>query len=247
MALKNCFKDLTTYVIPTGFYDKILISATATAVEVSAVDKDKEAILKGSFSLPAPELIGEFGLSNLGLLGTICSDPEFAFNESAMTVLYETRNAEREPAEISYENRSKSHINYRFMSKNLIPDQPRYLEPKWDVVIRPTKHNIQQFAWAANGLAAYEQYFIPRIVDGDLRFFIGEDDAKTQRGGVVFASDRKETFDSPHRWKIQIVQSILKVADTCECEMAFSVKGAIQITLNTGVGNYRYILPAKVR
>ena len=31
------------------------------------------------------------------------------------------------------------------------------------------------------------------------------------------------------------------------CEMAFSSKGVIQITLNTGLGSYRYIFPAKVR
>jgi hypothetical protein len=164
-----------------------------------------------------------------------------------MTVSYETKNAEKMPTELAYQNKSKSHINYRFMSKHLLPDQPKFLEPKWDVVITPTKSSVQQFAWAANGLSAYEQYFIPRIVDGDLKFFIGEDSAATQRGGVVFADERTETFDSQHKWKIHQILSVLKAADTCDCEMAFSTKGAIQITLGTGLGSYRYIFPAKVR
>jgi hypothetical protein len=133
------------------------------------------------------------------------------------------------------------------MPKNLLPDQPRFNEPKWDVTINPSKANVQQLAWAANGLSAYEQYFIPKIVDGDLRFFIGEDDAATQRGGVVFATELTETFESSHKWKIQQVLAVLKAADTADCEMAFSLKGAIQITLNTGLGTYRYIFPAKVR
>lgn len=247
MAIKDCFKDLTTYVVPTGFFDKIRINATQKEILVEAMEKEKEVILKGKFTAPVSDLIGEFGLSNLSLLGTICSDPEFNSKESSMTVVYQTKDAERVPTEISYENKSKSHINYRFMSKQLVPDQPKYIEPKWDVVINPTKASVQQFAWAANGLASYEQYFIPKIVDGDLKFFIGEEDASTQRGGVVFATERKESFESQHKWKIQQVLGILKVADTCDCEMAFSTKGAIQITLNTGIGNYRYILPAKVR
>lgn len=247
MALKDYFKDLTTYVTSTGFFDKIKVTATNKEITIEAMEKEKEVILKGKFSKPLAELEGEFGLSNLSLLGNICSDSEFNSKESTMQVVYETKNAERVPTELAYKNKSKSHINYRFMGKQLVPDQPKYLEPKWDVVVVPTKANVQQFAWAANGLAAYEQYFIPKIVDGDLRFFIGEDDASTQRGGVVFASERTEKFESQHKWKIQQVMNVLKVADTCDCEMAFSSKGAIQITLNTGVGTYRYILPAKVR
>jgi len=247
MALKDYVKDITTYVIPNGFFDRIKITASKKEILVEAMEKEKEVILKAKFSKPLDELDGEFGLSNLSLLQTITSDPEFSSNDSVMTVTYENRNAEKVPSELAYVNKSKSYINYRFMSKQLVPDQPKWIEPKWDVVITPSKSNIQQLAWAANGLSTYEQYFSPQIVDGDLKFFIGEDGAATQRGGVVFASDRTETFESPYKWKISQVLGILKMADTCDCEMAFSLKGAIQITLNTGVGSYRYIFPAKVR
>ena len=247
MALKDYIKDLTTYVTTTGFFEKIKITASGKEILVEAMDKDKEVILKGKFSKPLEDLEGEFGLSNLSLLQTITSDPEFNSKESTMSVTYETKNTEKVPTELAYENKSKSYINYRFMSKQLVPDQPKFVEPKWDVVVTPSKANIQQFAWAANGLAAYEQYFIPKIVDGDLKFFIGEDSAATQRGGVVFASERKENFESNHKWKISHILSVLKAADSADCEMSFSTKGAIQITLNTGVGIYRYIFPAKVR
>jgi hypothetical protein len=247
MALKDYIKDLTTYITPAGFFDKIKVSASSKDVTVEAMDKEKEVILKGKFNQSVPDLEGEFGLSNLSLLQTIASDPEFNFNESLVTITYENKAAGKEPTEMAYVNKSKSHINYRFMSKSLVPDQPKFIEPKWDVVITPSKNNIQQFAWAANGLSAYEQYFIPKIVDGNLKFFIGEDDAATQRGGVVFASDLKETFDGTHKWKIQQVLGGLKLGDNCDCEMAFSTKGAIQITLNTGVGTYKYIFPSKVR
>lgn len=248
MALKDYLKDITTYVSSTGFFDKIKITATDKGITVEAMEpKDKEVILKGKFVKPLADLDGEFGLTNLSLIQTICNDPEFVSKDSIATVVYETRNNEKIPTEIAYKNKSKSHINYRFMSKNLIPDMPKFLEPKWDVVIKPNKANVSQFAWVSNGLSAYEEYFTPKISNGDLKFFIGEESAASQRGGVVFASDLTETFDSPHKWKIQQVSGILKLGDTCDCEMAFSIKGAIQITLNTGVGVYKYIFPAKVK
>ena len=245
--MKDTILDICKSIVTTGFYDKIKVTANQKNITVEAMDKEKEVILKGTFAKPLAELDGEFGLSNLSLLGHIASDSEFNSKESAIEVVYKTDAAGKTPVELSYTNKSKSYINYRFMSKQLIPDQPKFMEPQWDLVIKPTKSHIQQFAWAATGLGAYEQYFIPRIQDGNLKFFIGEEDAASQRGGVVFATDLTETFDAAHKWKIAQVMTVLKLSEACDCEMAFSTKGVIQITLNTGVGTYRYIFPAKVR
>ena len=245
--MKDYIQDLTKYVVSTGFFDKIKITADQKAIKVEALEKEKEVVLKGSFTNPMAEMDGEFGLSNLSLLGHIASDSEFNSKDSTVEIKYETKNGEKVPTELAYQNKSKSYINYRFMSKQLIPDQPKFMEPAWDVTINPSKSNIQQFGWASAGLGAYEQYFIPKIQDGQLKFFIGEEDAASQRGGVVFATDLTEKFEAQHKWKIAQIMAVLKLSETADCEMSFSSKGVIQITLNTGVGTYRYIFPAKVR
>lgn len=247
MAMKDYIKDLTTNVISTGLFDKIKITATKTDITVESVDKDKIAILKGKFSDPLTDLEGEFGLSNLSLLQTITSDPEFSSDDSIMSVVYDTKNSEKNPMELTYQNKSKSHITYRFMSKLLIPEQPKFNEPKWDLVVKPSKANTQQFSWVANGLSTYEQYFTPKVIKNELRFFIGEETAASQRGGIVFATDVKDQFDCGYKWKIQQLQTVLKIGDNCDCEMSLSTKGAIQITLNTGIGIYKYIFPAKIK
>jgi hypothetical protein len=247
MSIKDYIKDLNTYVASSGFFEKIKITAGKKEILVEAMDKDKEVIFKGKFNDPLAELQGEFGLSNLNLLNTIANDQQYTHEDSVITIETESRDGETVPATLGYRNASHSEIYYRFMGKALVPNQPKFQEPKWDIVITPTKANIQQFAWAANGLSAYEQYFQPAVKDKTLRFFIGEDGAQTQRGGVVFATDVDATFNCDHKWKISDVQSILKYADTTECEMAFSTKGAIQITLKTGLAEWKYILTAKVK
>ena len=247
MSMKDYIKDLTTYVTSTGFFDKIKVSAGKKEIIVEAMEREKEVILKGKFLAPLDDLQGEFGLSNLNLLQTIASDPEFAMTESVITIDYESQNGQKSPSTLTYVNRSESELHYRFMSKQLVPDQPKFAEPKWDIVVNPTKANIQQFIWAANGLSTYEQYFIPAVKDKNLRFYIGEDGSATQRGGVVFASNIDVPFQSDHKWKVSLVQSLLKHAETTDCEMAFSVKGAIQITLNTGLAEWKYIIPAKIK
>jgi len=245
--VKDHIQDVHRTVITTGFFEKIKVSATEKAVAIESIAKENEVILKGSFDKPVDGLEGVFGLSNLNLLSHIATDQEFTSPDSKIEVVYKDRNGEKVPEELSYVNKSKSFINYRFMSKELVPEQPIFKEPVWDIVIVPNKANIQQFAWAANGLSAYEQYFIPKVKDSDLRFYIGEDNAASQRGGVVFASNLKKTFDSQHRWKIAHIQTILKLAETTDCEMSFSTKGVIQVKVGTGVGVYKFLFPAKMR
>lgn len=245
--MKDYIQDLTKNVVSTGFFDKIKITADNKGVAIEALEKDKEVVFKGSFADALDGVEGEFGLSNLSLLSHIANDSEFNSKDSKLEMVYDTKNGEKIAVELTYVNKSKSYINYRFMSKQLIPDQPKFMQPQWDVVIKPSKAHVQQFAWASSGLGAYEQYFIPKIQNGDLKFFIGEEDTANQRGGVVFATGLTEKFEAQHKWKIQHIMTVLKLADTSDCEMAFSNKGVIQITLNTGLGNYRYIFPAKVR
>ena len=242
-TLKDYVQDLVKNVISTGFFEKVKITASNKDIIVEALEKEKDVVLKGKFTTSLKDLNGEFGLSNLSLLSHIISDSEFNSDDSKLEVVYKDKN----PEELTYENKSKSYINYRFMSTKLIPDQPKFIEPAWDVVIKPTKASIQQFSWAATGLGAYEQYFTPTITNGELKFLIGEAGAANQRGAVTFATDLKEKFDSQHKWKISHIQTVLKLADSSETEMAFSSKGAIQITVNTGVGVYKFIFPAKVK
>lgn len=245
--MKDNIQDLVKYVTSTGFFDKIRISADDKQVTIEAMEKEKDVVFKGSFLKPIDGLAGEFGLSNLSLLGHISSDQEFSAPESTIKVVYEEREGVSNPAELTYVNKSKSSINYRFMPIKLVPQQPKFMEPTWDIVVKPSKANVQQFAWAANGLGAYEQYFIPRVVNGELKFFIGEEDAASQRGSVTFATGLTTKFDNTSKWRIEHVQPVLKFADSSDCEMAFSSKGVIQITVSTGVGVYKFIFPAKSR
>jgi hypothetical protein len=244
-SVKDYMQDLVKNVISTNFFDKIRITADSTGIVIEALEKEKEVVLKGKFLKPLQDLNGVFGLSNLSLLSHITGDSEFSNDQSKIQVIYDPSNTDG-PSEMLYENKSKSYINYRFMNHRLLPKQPNFVEPTWDVLVKPSKTSIQQFNWAASGLSAYEQYFVPKIENGELKFFIGEANTANQRGGVVFASDLKSTFNSQHKWKIAHIQSVLKLADSADVEMGFSLKGAIQIKVNTGVGEHKFIFLAKV-
>lgn len=244
---KDTIQDLVKNVTSTGFFDKVKITAGKKETVIEALEKDKQVILKGRTLLPVDGWQGEFGLANLSLLGSIAGDSEFTHKDSSLELITQQKGGVDVPSELHYTNRSKSFIAYRFVAKELVPDQPKYNEPNWDVTIKPTKSAIQQFNWAAGSLGSYEQYFIPKTVDGVLKFFIGEDGAASQRGGVVFATDVQGEFDSNHKWQIQMVTQVLKLVSEADAELKLSAKGALQLNINTGIAEYKYIFPAKLR
>jgi hypothetical protein len=247
-TVKDALADISKNVINTGFFDKIRITAEPKITLIEAIDKDKQVILKGQTLEPVQDFAGTFGLSNLQLLTSITSDSEYGHKDTVIELVMAQRDGADVPSELHYTNKSSSFIKYRFLAASMCPDQPKYVEPKWDVKIKPVKNRIQQFNWAANSLSQYESYFYPRTVDGELKFFIGEEHAASQRGGVVFATDVTGDFDSAtHKWSISHVSSILKLTDSADSEMCLSTKGAIQINLNTGVSTFKYIFPAKLK
>ena len=242
ITTKDFMQDICKYSVATGFFEKIRVVATAKEATVESFDNG--IVIKGKVAGGVADLEGEFGLSTLDLLRHITSDPEYNTKETTFTPVYETRDGEKDPIEFSYKNKSNTFITYRLMQKKLIPNQPKFKEPTWDAIIKPSKSSVQQFAWAASALSTYEQYFIPKVIDGELKFFIGEENAASQRGGIVFASDLATNFDCKMRWNISKIMTVLKLGDTADCEMSISTKGGIRITLNTGVGTYNYMFAA---
>jgi hypothetical protein len=247
IAVKDIMQDMVKNTVTTGFFDKIKITASKKNVQIEALESNKQVILKASTSAGVDGWEGEFGLANLSLLQSIVNDSEYAHKDSMLDMQYQTRGGADVPVELHYTNKSKTFVAYRFVSKDMVPDQPKYNEPTWDVTVKPLKSAIQQFAWASSSLSSYEQYFIPKTVDGALKFFIGEENGANQRGGVQFASDVTGVFDSNHKWPISQIAQVLKLTDGTDAEMKFSVKGAIQLEINTGLVQYRFVFPAKMR
>jgi len=245
--IKDALQDITTHVISTGFFDKIKITADSKSAVIEAIEKDKNVILKAKTLRTVSGWEGEFGLANLGLLRSIVGDSDFSHKDSVVDLVTQQRNGVDTPVELLYTNKNKSHIAYRFVASTLVSDQPKYTPPKFEVSIKPTKTAIQQFSWASSALTGYETFFYPKTVNGNLVFYIGEEDSASQRGGVTFAENVVGDFDTNHKWPISQVLQILKLAGSSECTFNLSSKGAIQIDISTGVGVYSYIFPAKIR
>ena len=84
-----------------------------------------------------------------------------------------------------------------------------------------------------------EKFFGVQVEDNDMFLTFGG------TGKIKFASDVDGTIVKAWTWEIQRVSDILKLSSEAECVMSFSDKGVLKITLNTGLSEYNYILPAR--
>jgi len=77
--------------------------------------------------------------------------------------------------------------------------------------------------------------------DGDLVFSFG--DASTHAGNFVFEAGVEGTLAHSWSWPVAQVQSILNLDG--DLTMSISDQGAMQISVDSGLAKYDYILPAQ--
>jgi len=113
---------------------------------------------------------------------------------------------------------------------------------KWDVEIEPSVMAVQRFNFQA-GANNEHPTFLAKTDNGNLKFIFG--DASTHGGEFIFAQGVTGKLDRGWTWPIVPILSILKIADVNTTKMSLSNEGAIQITLNSGLATYKYIIPAQ--
>lgn len=80
--------------------------------------------------------------------------------------------------------------------------------------------------------------------DGDKLVFVFGDQS-SHGGEFVFATGITGKITKAWTWPVNAVLSILKIADANNTTMSFSNDGAMQITLDSGLATYKYIVPAQ--
>lgn len=241
--MRNVLLDIIKHT--SGLSDTVKITGTDEETNIEAQDDDKTVIIKGKTSEPIPEFKGEFGMSNLAVLKGFLDLPNFKADDASVDITREKRDGVETPTVIHFKDGQGQMANFRLMSAHLVPNQASFRGVKWDVEFTPTRPKIQEFAQFSSILASHEQFFIPRTKDGKLRFHIGDDQGTNHSSFINFADDINGQLKSDLMWPIQSVLSILKLQDASKIQMKFADKGALQITVNSELGEYNYILPAR--
>jgi len=194
-------------------------------------------------NVPVLEFVGQFGMPNLDKLNIILNIPEYK-DSANISVIKQEKNGVSLLAGVKFENKTSDFKNeYRFMAAELVNDQLKSVKFKgvvWNVEFVPTAQNIMRLKFMASANSE-ENTFVAKTENGALKFYFG--DHSSHAGDFVFADNVVGNLTKGFNWPIAVVQSILALPG--DKVFRFSDEGASQITVDSGLATYKYILPAQ--
>jgi len=238
--MKDNLQDLIQYVHGLGVIELIKVNGTDKATVVSAIAEDKSVVVEGTFKTPSADFIGTFGMPNLGKLKTILGFDDY--DEHAKINV--THNKDDVPSTIHFETKAGDFVNdYRLMAKSIVEEKVKNVTFKgatWNVEFEPTVAGILRLKKQASANSE-ENNFTTKTDKGDLKVYFG--DASTHSGNFVFHPDVGGTLSRAWQWPVKVFLSIMDLPGTKTVRI--SDQGAAEITVDSGLAVYRYLLPAQ--
>jgi hypothetical protein len=243
--MKDILQDIVSHTQNLGFLTTVKITGTDKGTTINSMADDRSVIMEAETLAPNPNMIGVFGMPQLQKLKYLLEGAEYK-DDAKISVTTAERNGETLPVGLHFENKDGDFKNdYRFMSTEIINEKMKTVKfrgVKWDVEVIPSLPAIQRFNFQA-GANNEHPTFLAKTDGGNLKFIFG--DASTHGGEFVFAQNVDGKLDRGWTWPVLPILSILKIADVNNTKMSLSNEGAIQITLDSGLAIYKYIIPAQ--
>ena len=241
--MKDFLQDLVAHTHSLGFLPLVKVSVSDTETIIESMAEDRSVILNAKTKTPVDNLEGTFGMPNLNKLDIHLKCPEYKEGAS-IGVVTQQRNGEDVPTGLHFQNNTGDFQNdYRFMNQDIINEKLKTVKfkgAKWDIEFNPTNSSIQKLKFQAT--AHTEEPTFQVTTDGnDLVFSFG--DASTHAGSFTFHSGITGKLKQTWSWPVAAVQSILNL--TGDKTMRIADAGALQITVDSGIAEYEYILPAQ--
>jgi len=243
--MKSILQDIVSHTNKLGFLNIVKITGTDSKTQIDSMADDRSVIMYGETAEPQADMLGTFGMPQLEKLQYLLNGPEYK-DDAKIEVTTAERNGETIPVGLHFENKDGDFKNdYRFMNQEIINEKLKTVKfrgANWDVEVAPTLNAIQRFNFQAGANTEHTTFLAK--TDGDtLRFTFG--DQSTHGGEFIFATGVGGKLTKAWTYPVNSVLSILKAADVNNTVMSFSNdSGAMQITLDSGLATYKYIIPA---
>ena len=241
--MKDILQDVVAHTHSLGFLNLVKVSSDDATTNIESMAEDRSVIMSAVTKNKVGEFTGVFGMPNLDKLALHLKCPEYQ-KDSKIEVKSAERNGETVPTHIHFENATGDFQNdYRFMNKQIIEEKLKTVKFKgasWDVEFSPSMASIQRMKFQS--LAHSEETVFSVKSEGtNLMFNFG--DASTHAGQFVFETNANGELKHSWSWPVAQVQAIL--GPDGKLSMKISDQGAMQITVDSGMTEYNYILPAQ--
>jgi hypothetical protein len=238
--MRDYLLDLVEHTYDLGCIDLVKIVGDTSKSEIVGLAEDLSVVIRGNFHNPVADFVGTFGMPNLGKLKTLLNLQEYK-EDAKLTI---TKRADGEPDGITFENKiGDFKNNYRFMASGIVSEKLKTAKIRpvtWHIEFEPTNAAIQRLKWQMSANAEGAN-FQAKTENGDLKFFFG--DHSTHSGNFVFHPGVSGQLKRAWAWPAKQFVSIMDL--TGDKKVRISDDGAAEITVDSGLAVYQYLLPAQ--
>ena len=243
--MRDFLVDIVAHTQALGVIDLVKITGDDKSTILESVSDDKTLVLQAKFHKPNAAFAGVYGMPNLGKLSTLLNIPEYKEN-AKIDVVTGPRNGVTVPTGLHFENTVGDFKNdYRFMTTDVVNAKLKTTTFKgatWHITMEPTIANISRLRYQAQANSE-EAYFVAKTDSADLKFYFG--DHSTHAGDFVFQHAVNGKLTKGWAWPVALFQSILNLQG--DKVIQFSDDGVAQITVDSGLIAYEYLLPAQTK
>jgi len=246
MSTRDIVQDIVKHTAGLGFITSVKVTGTDESTTLDAMDADRTVILQAKLHNTVEEFTGEFGLGNLGFLAGVTALGNYQTDDATVDVVARDRNGVSSPDHLMFKDADGNTDQYRFMSKEIIEQTLQTVKFKgveWDVTLEPTKAKVNELQQVAGIYGGIEPNFTVKTEGTDLIVTVGAADGSFT-GKRTFAQNVNGEITEGYAWPLAQVLAILKLGMSGTCVMQISKKGALLISVDSGIGKYDYILPA---
>jgi len=245
--MRDILLDIVKHTHSLGFIQAVKINGNnGDQTEIEAMDDDRSVVLKGQLHNPVADFTGTIGLGKLGVLSGYLNFEGYSEPNATIGVVKRERNGEQVAEELEFKSSKGYSASYRFMVSQLIEEKLKTVKFKgvnWDLTVQPTQQNLKDLSYFAGVMGSVESTFVAKTDNGTLKFYIG--DGSNDRVEIPFTANVDAEIKKGWAWPLVQTLSILKLSDTSQANISFSEQGAMKISIDSGIGLYDYILPAR--
>ena len=241
--MRDHLLDLVEHTYDLGCIDLVKITGDDKTTVIDGLAEDRSVVVQASFKQPVAEFVGTFGMPNLSKLKVLLGLEPYK-QDAKISINSQERNGTEVPVGLNFENNAGDFKNnYRFMTSEIIEEKLKVVKFKgvdWNIEFEPTIAGVQRLKYQA--LANAEELTFNAMSDGsDLKLEFG--DHSTHAGSFIFQPDVNGKLSRTWSWPVKQFISILDL--TGDKTVHISDQGAAQITVDSGLAVYKYILPAQ--
>ena len=244
--MKDILQDVVAKTHSLGFLSLVKVTGDDSSTTVESMAEDRSVILSANTKEKVAEFGANiFGMPNLDKLALHLKNPEYQKN-SKLTITEQDRNGTVIPTGIHFENEAGDFQNdFRFMSTEIINEKLKSVKFKgatWDVSFTPSLAAITRMK-LQSAAHSEETTFTVKTENDNLVFSFG--DASQHAGSFVFQHAVGSELKHAWSWPVAQVQAILNLDG--KVTMKISDQGAMALSVDSGLGQYDYILPAQTK